>query len=351
MRRPRPTLLVLTTVHAADDVRIREKLIRSLSEVADITYATKAPGPTDRGGIADWTELRGGRLRRHLTALRMLFSRRFDACAIHDPEVIPAAILASVIGRRRIVIDVHEFIPGLFATRGRLPRRLRPAAAWCAGALLRVAESTCTITLAEPGYQRSFRRPHPVFANYPDNLPDPADHDGSVVYVGDVTEARGLTDLVDAIATMDSPPTVRIVGRCDAALEQRLTQIPEIELCGRLPHAEAMEIVRRAAVGVSPLRDLPNYRHSLPTKVIEYLGVGIAVVATDLPGTREVIGGRPGVHLVPPGDNASLAAGIDAALRDPEHRRLAANNVEAIRADYRWPHEAVVAFYQQVLDS
>jgi glycosyltransferase involved in cell wall biosynthesis len=349
MRRPGSTLLVVSTVHAADDVRIREKLIRSLTDVAVITYATKGPEPTDRDGLAEWRELPGGRIRRNLVALRMLFSRRHAACVVHDPELIPGAILAAVFAKRRIVVDIHEHIPGLFDTRERLPKRLRPAAAWWARRMLRLAERTCAITLAEPGYQASFRRPHPVFANYPDRLPPPVESDGSVVYVGDVTEARGLTDLAAAIEKMQASLTVRVIGRCDPDLAARLGRTPGIEVLGRLPHADAMEIVRRAAVGVSPLRDLPNYRYSLPTKVVEYLGVGIAVVATDLPGTSEIIGDRPGVRLVPAGDIDALAEALDQAVADSEHRTLATTNVDQTRAMFRWPHDEVVAFYKEIL--
>ena len=84
MRRPRPTILVLSTVHAADDTRIREKLIRTLADVADVTYATKGPGPTDRSQMAAWRELHGGRIRRNVAGARLLFSRRYAAAVVHD---------------------------------------------------------------------------------------------------------------------------------------------------------------------------------------------------------------------------------------------------------------------------
>ena len=345
----RPALLVVTTVHAADDTRIREKLIRSLNEIAEVTYATKAPRPSDDAGIATWIELRGGRVRRNLHAARLLFSRRYRAAVVHDPELLPAAIAASAIGRRRIVVDIHEHVPGQLLTKPWLPRILRRPSAWIAGRLIRLAERTCEITLAEPGYQVLFRHPQRVFANYPSELPDPAPADGSVVYVGDVTEARGLTDLVAAAAQLHRSVHVRIIGRCDPDLARRLGDTPGVELLGRLPHQDAMDLVRHASVGVSPLRDTPNYRYSLPTKVIEYLGVGIAVVATDLPGTREVIASRPGVRLVPPGDVSALAEALDGALGDGVLRAEAAREVDTVRTQFRWPHNEVVAFYRSVL--
>jgi glycosyltransferase involved in cell wall biosynthesis len=345
-----PALLVITTVHHADDTRIREKLIRSLAGVAHITYATRAPHPANRDGICEWIELRGGRLRRNWAAARLVFSGRFTAAVVHDPELLPAAILAGGIGRRRIIADIHEHVPAQLRTKSWLPRWLRRPAAGLAGLILRVAERTCVITLAEPGYRVLFREPHPVFANYPDELPGSAPADGSIVYVGDVTEERGLTDLIAAVETLPNAPTVRVIGRCRPDLADRLRVRSGIEVLGRLPHPEAMELMRHATVGVAPLRDLPNYRYSLPTKVIEYLGAGIAVVASDLPGTSEVIGGRPGVRLVPPGDISALAAALSQSLEDSGLRRAAAANAAATRQEFRWPHEQVVAFYRRVLD-
>jgi glycosyltransferase involved in cell wall biosynthesis len=344
-----PPLLVVTTVHHADDTRIREKLIRSLRGVADITYATRAPQPADLDDIGEWIELRGGRLRRNWRAARLLFSRRFRAAVVHDPELLPASILAGALWRRRIIADVHEHVPAQLSTKPWLPRWLRGPAAASARAALRLAERACVITLAEPGYQVLFRHPHPVFANYPDVLPESAPADGSIVYVGDVTEERGLTDLIAAVEALPDDPPVRIIGRCDPGLADRLRVRPGIEVLGRLPHPEAMDLMRHATVGVAPLRDLPNYRYSLPTKVIEYLGAGIAVIATDLPGTADVIGGRPGVRLVPPGDIDALCGALAEVLDDPEVRHRAAANAAATRREFRWPHDEVVAFYRELL--
>jgi glycosyltransferase involved in cell wall biosynthesis len=343
-----PTLLVLSTVHAADDTRIREKLIRSLAGIATVAYATRSPAPSDGSGL-EWIELRGGRLRRNLTGLRLLFDRRFDAAVVHDPELIPAAILATVLGRRRVVIDIHEHIPGLFATRDWVPRVLQRPLARIAAGLLHLAERVCPITLAEPGYQALFRRRHPVFANYPDDLPEPASGGDVIVYVGDVTVARGMTDLVAALDLTRHAAPLRVIGRVDDAVGQQLDLDDDITVYGRLPHHDAMELVNESAVGVSPLRDLPNYRYSLPTKTIEYLAMGLVVVATDLPGTRDAIGELDGVILVPPGDPVALADGLDRAFADEGLRAAAAANARVVREQFRWPAKDVADFYRGML--
>ncbi|HEX9644764.1 MAG TPA: glycosyltransferase [Acidimicrobiia bacterium] len=341
-----PSFLVVTTVHQSDDTRIREKLIRSLAPLGPVTYATRGPGPSDADGISEWVELAGGRVRRNLRAWRLLLSRRSAVAVIHDPELLPAAVVASLM-RRQVVVDVHEHVPGQLRTKQWLWPPLRRPAALVAAWLLRLAERRCPITLAEPGYGMLFRRAHPVFPNYPDGLPEPAPGEGYVVYVGDVTEARGVLDLAEATTGLGAE--LRIVGRCDAGLADRLGAFPHVAVLGRRPHPEAMEIARRAAVGVSPLHDLDNYRHSLPTKVIEYLGIGVPVVASDLPGTREAIAGRPGVVLVTPGDVTALASAVAGALADDRLRNAAQENAAAIRRRFRWPTEDVQAFYRGLL--
>jgi glycosyltransferase involved in cell wall biosynthesis len=63
---------------------------------------------------------------------------------------------------------------------------------------------------------------------------------------------------------------------------------------------------------------LSSVWEGLPTVILESMASGVPVVATDIPGSRELIApGRTG-WLVPPSDPARLADGILAALRAPD---------------------------------
>ena len=337
-------ILVVTTVHHPDDTRIRHKLLPALAAEWDVTYATRTPGPSDRAGV-EWVALKGGRLRRGVAAARLLWSRQFELRAIHDPELLIPGLVAALAGRK-ILFDVHEDVPAQILTKSWLPRPLRRPLAVVASAMLRAAEKTMRITLAEPGYQRLFRRPHPVIPNYPDPaaLPEPRPGGGYAVYVGDVTVERGAELMVEAAARAGVP--LRVVGRCTPALAATLSaRGGDVELVGRLPHPQALEVAAGATVGLSPLADLPNYRHSLPTKVLEYLAVGVPVVASDLPGTAEVIGGLPGVVLVRPGDVAAWTDAIARAHHDTALRAAARRGAEEVRRRFTWSPADVLAAY------
>jgi len=63
---------------------------------------------------------------------------------------------------------------------------------------------------------------------------------------------------------------------------------------------------------------LPSRWEGLPTVVIESMVAGVPVIATDIPGTRELIDESRSGWLVPPGDPQALGQAILYALRNPE---------------------------------
>jgi glycosyltransferase involved in cell wall biosynthesis len=350
-----PVVLVASSVHQADDPRVRERTVGVLARRWPVRYATAPPAPSRRDDHR-WVALEGGRGARMRTVLREALRPDVALLSVHDPELVPVGLVAHALRGVPLVVDVHEDVPGQVLTKEHVPAPLRRPAAWASLRVLRAAERRGTVTLAEAGYQRRFTRPHPVLPNYPlvEDLPPPAPADGSLVYVGDVTAIRGAFLAVDAVAGMAAPPPLRMVGRCFEPLRSRLLAHArergvELELPGFLPHREAMAVAAQAGAGLSPLLDVPNYRHSLPTKTLEYLALGVPVVASDLPGTAAVIADKPGVQLVPPGDAAAWTAALEAALAGGEQRRAARAAAPAVRARYRWPSERLLAVYADAL--
>jgi glycosyltransferase involved in cell wall biosynthesis len=63
---------------------------------------------------------------------------------------------------------------------------------------------------------------------------------------------------------------------------------------------------------------LPSYREGLPKALLEAAASARAIVATDVPGCREIV--RPGENgwLVPPRDAPALAAALREAIARPE---------------------------------
>lgn len=348
---------MVTSVHQPDDTRIRTKLIATLAAEWDVTYAARVPGPTDPSGL-QWVPLRGGRVRRMLSATRLLQSRRWDLVAVHDPELIPAALIRAWLGRPTL-FDLHENLPGQIRHKAWIPSGLRAPLAVIAGVMLRWASAKMAVTLAEAGYQGLFARSHPVIENYPDledfPLPVDAADESFLAYVGDITEQRGAFLAIEAAAGAGT--RLVMVGRVapdelSAELASRATSLGvALEMTGPLPHDAAMAKIASALAGLAPLYDVPNYRHSLPTKVLEYLALGLPVLAADLPGTREVVEGIDGVAFVEPGVATAWREAGKKLSADPGARSRAAAGSVVVRERYRWDAERVLAVYREAVSS
>lgn len=65
---------------------------------------------------------------------------------------------------------------------------------------------------------------------------------------------------------------------------------------------------------------LPSYREGLPKVLLEAAASARAIVATDVPGCREIVRHGANGLLVPPRDPTALAQAIRTLLESPEER-------------------------------
>ena len=102
-------------------------------------------------------------------------------------------------------------------------------------------------------------------------------------------------------------PTARlyVVGRGDDPEDEtfleseaaRLGLQSSVVFVGQLPQAQALRYVREADVCVSPFYPTPVLRSTSPTKLVEYMAMGKAVVANDHPEQKRVIEESGAGHL------------------------------------------------------
>jgi glycosyltransferase involved in cell wall biosynthesis len=351
------TVSIFTSVHPPDDPRIREKSLGTLlAHGWQINYVCRVPGPTVVDGFT-FDSLSGGRFARAAKANWKIVTSHSDVVMVHDPELLVGAIPAGWLrGKSHVVFDLHENLPGQLRTRAATPRILRHATAWLAKALLRLASSALTVTLAEPGYRSLFRHDHPVFENLPipGVLPERADNARGIVYVGDITVARGALVLVDAVGSLGPGQRLTLVGRCNDALKRQIQASAdqhEIELVmpGYLPYAQAWELAARSTIGVSPLNDLPNYRDSLPTKIVEYRSVGLVAVVSDLPASLKAIADSAAARSFRAGESSDLARVLSEVLSNSDAEVIACREGADVRNSALWPSGRFEEFYDSLI--
>lgn len=186
-------------------------------------------------------------------------------------------------------------------------------------------------------------------------LPEPAG-EVTAAFVGRLLDDKGVRSLVEAhaiLAQRGTPVRLLIAGDPDPA---NPVSIPPDEIAGwaRRPGIEVLghvgdirDVWRRAHIAV-----LPSRREGLPKSLLEAAACGRPIVATDVPGCREVA--RPGLNalLVPADDAPALADAIGALAADAALRRsYGAGGRELVVREFSADKigRDVVALYGQLL--
>jgi len=93
-----------------------------------------------------------------------------------------------------------------------------------------------------------------------------------------------------------------------------------VVLTGQLARSAALECVAAADVCVSPLPRSPLMDGASPTKLVEYMAMGKAVVGSDLPEQRDLIESSGAGYCVGY-DEEAFAAAVLKVASDPERAR------------------------------
>jgi glycosyltransferase involved in cell wall biosynthesis len=283
--------------------------------------------------------------------------RRYQVIHVHNPPdfLVLTAVVPRLFGAR-VIFDIHDFAPELFATRF-----MGKPAALRAEPLVRLFERLATrfataVITAHETYRRQLEaRGLPpekitvVFNSLDERLlpkgPGPAEDDGfRVVYHGTVTPHYGIELLIEAAALVarDEPQLkVEIYGDGDA-LEQVRARAQGLGIADRvylsgcfLPQQEVLHRVRSASAGV--ISNLPTRWAAAvtPTKLFEYAALGVPIVAPDLPGIREQFSSDE-VRFFAPGDASALAEALRDVARNPDTAVARAEAAARRSYEYRW---------------
>lgn len=181
----------------------------------------------------------------------------------------------------------------------------------------------------------------------------------TVAYVGTLQFWKGLDVLLEAIKLA---PELRllVVGGGSAeeedALRTHIAQLgiaERVELTGRLSQTRIAERVAGAACAVHPLppKHSISARFTSPLKVVEYMALGLPVVASDVPSARELLRDGHNARLCPGEDAPALAATLrevctDAALA----RKLSENALAGIsQHTYQARAERLLGLFAQCI--
>jgi len=358
-------MAVVTTAHPWGDPRVFEReLATCLAWGVPVHVFVPLAAPPERSGWSADPRLTvhalpvpTRRLGRFLLALgvwrQVLRHGPFRLVHFHDPELVPAmAILAVLSPGTYTLFDIHEDLALQMASKRYLPPWARLPAARLTAFMLRMAGSL--FSGFAPATEAIARHWPPaqtrVVHNYPKALftaaltpPDPH----RVLYVGGLSQERGILNALQALAAARRQrPLLRLelVGWIMDGDTGRAIRAAVAEgWCLHIPYLAPEALARHAAgagIGLVTLLPRPNYLESLPTKLFEYMAMGIPVLASDFPLWRVLVEGSGSGRVTAPHPEA-LAAALVQMCSDPQALgRHAQAGREAYRDRYRWEVEA-----------
>jgi phosphatidyl-myo-inositol alpha-mannosyltransferase len=165
-----------------------------------------------------------------------------------------------------------------------------------------------------------------------------------ILFVGAAVERKGLPVLLRAFEALCEhvPATLTLVGSSTEEVSHMILDGSSIDALGKVSEERKLQELARADVLCAP----SLHGESFGMVITEGLAAGTPVLASDIPGYREVL--RDGVdgQLVPAGDPLALAQALRALALEPS-RRAAMGVAARERAErFAWPHVA-----NEVLDS
>ncbi|MGH9225958.1 MAG: glycosyltransferase family 4 protein [Acidimicrobiales bacterium] len=280
-----------------------------------------------------------------LRTMRALRDEGFDVLHLHEP-LVPGPAMTSVLVASAPIVGTFHAAGGSLAYRW-----LRPFLSWVAGHLdVRCAVSEDARAMA----QKALGGDYTLLFNgievdrFAKATPWPTDGP-TVLFLSRHEPRKGLAVLLSALDHL--PPDVRVWVASDGPETDRLQATtagnPRVEWLGRISEEEKARRLRGADVLCAP----SLHGESFGLVLLEGMAASTPVVASDLPGYRNVArDGREGV-LVPPGDARALAAAISRVLESPETVRSLVAAGDARAAEYSMDRlaERYLGLYEQVL--
>ena len=168
---------------------------------------------------------------------------------------------------------------------------------------------------------------------------------------------KGIAELVEAARILKGrqlPVRIQLIGEPDpdnrdsvpvACLKEWNSQgiVSWLGYRDNIPHIWAN----------SNLAVLPSfYREGVPRSLMEAAACGRALIATDMPGCREIVQHGKNGLLVPPRDAEALAKAIEQLVNDPDTRlRMGLNGRQLVEQDFAETHviSETLALYRDLL--
>jgi glycosyltransferase involved in cell wall biosynthesis len=155
-------------------------------------------------------------------------------------------------------------------------------------------------------------------------VPEIKRNDKRLIFVGRLVEKKGVSVLLEAMAqVIKTVPDAELLIVGDGPLRNKLEQKAKelglgdhVQFLGSVPHHQLPELYSSAGIAVVPsIIDSSGDQEGLGLVIVEAIGCGCAVIASNLEAIRDIVNKETGL-LAKPADSLDLAENIKKLLID-----------------------------------
>ncbi|MBI4649503.1 MAG: glycosyltransferase [Bacteroidia bacterium] len=284
----------------------------------------------------------------------LLFGKA-DIFVANDLDTLPANFFASIIRRKKLVYDSHEYFTEMPELEGR--RYTKKVWLTIEKAILPKIKYSYTVcdSLARI-YIEKYNINMKVVRNLPMAIPAEEAVNNSkgknqpvIIYQGALNKGRGLEPLIKAMQYIDNAE-LHIIGDGDIAIKlkelaSQLSLTEKVIFKGRLPFEALPELTRKAWIGISIEETVGlNYYYSLPNKLFDYIQAKVPVLTSGHPEMRSIVEGENIGMIIENHEPQHIASKLKIMLTDSSLQEIWKKNLETASKKYCWENEKVKLF-------
>jgi glycosyltransferase involved in cell wall biosynthesis len=360
----------ITSAHPAEDIRIFVKEAVSAAKYGfDVHLVTAGSESYQKNGVTihGISGPSGGRFSRMGKTVNRVYKKAIsldaDIYQLHDPELLRIALKLKKKGRK-VLFDAHEDVPAQIMAKHWIPKPLRRMVAFffCVIEHFVLSRISGVIT-ATPFIRKRLEKLNSQCVdinNYPllNEFPEPCTEENKkheLVYIGGISETRGIFPLLDMLHSFGNPVSLGLAGPFSPPeLEESVRRHPafsQVTYYGILNREGISDLLKTCRIGMVTLLPTPNHLESQPIKMYEYMAAGIPVIASDFPYWKEIISRCVCGLTVNPADPEAMKEAVSKLLdNEAMAASMGQNGREAIEKEFNWEAEEkrLIAFYNQI---
>lgn len=293
------------------------------------------------------------------TILRKALRLNADIYHYHDPDFLPFGFILKWVFRKKVVFDAHESVAKQILAKGHIPRYARKAVSVTYKILERIFATGQSIIVANAKSTQDYWKKIYIVQNYPKleyKLMASVSEKRQraevplLVFVGGIAQVRGsdaYIELAGKLAERGYDFRMKLIGwNCNNTVERLTVRVNELNLKdkitfeGGMEWSQAMKEISEGTIGLCLLMPTPNNLILLSTKIIEYMMLGIPVLASNFDTWRPYVEGEGVGMMADPTNIDEIADVCEKMLGDREELvAMGRRGMEAVRTKYNWESE------------